>query len=50
MTGDGDINNFQFRFKNGKLLFNHEFYLRKEDENRSEVAEEMIARGKLLSK
>lgn len=29
LGGENDDSNFQFRFKNGKFLFNHEFYLRK---------------------
>lgn len=30
-VGVGDSNNFQFKFKDGKFIFNHGFYLRTEE-------------------
>ncbi len=36
-----ELMNFQFKYKQNKLVFNHEFYLRKEEEHRKGGDEEL---------
>jgi hypothetical protein len=35
------MNNFQFKYKHKKLVFNHEFYLRKDEEQSKDVEGEL---------
>lgn len=49
-NGDKDLQDTQFKYENGRLLFNHEFYMGKQEVDRSGDVQGMMERMKNLKR